>query len=210
MQTANSGFAMISIHVPRVGDDPSRCRAHRQHPYFYPRPPCGGRQNAPPSSANNLSFLSTSPVWGTTLRRHQWRLAEKFLSTSPVWGTTLGRAGITCHSLYFYPRPPCGGRRRCGYCRMYTGRYFYPRPPCGGRPDQHADYRVAERISIHVPRVGDDVVRWLYTAFASYFYPRPPCGGRHGNRGNGGGDASFLSTSPVWGTTQSQSSSRWS
>ena len=35
--------------------------------------------------------------------------------------------------LYFYPRPPGGGRRRNDRKPMVCGRYFYPRPPGGGR-----------------------------------------------------------------------------
>ena len=35
---------------------------------------------------------------------------------------------------YFYPRPPCGGRRS-RWCMQSGGiTNFYPRPPCGGRP----------------------------------------------------------------------------
>ena len=76
------------IHVPRVGDD--ACIFIVILLLF--------------------KFLSTSPVWGTTLPTQQMEFRSTFLSTSPVWGTT---------QLQHYPL-------------------------------RHL------RISIHVPRVGDD------------------------------------------------------
>ena len=57
----------ISIHVPRVGDDGST----------------GGE------AEHTLTFLSTSPAWGTTLAiMGNSGNAAIFLSTSPAWGTT--------------------------------------------------------------------------------------------------------------------------
>ena len=102
----------ISIHVPRVGDDGDPARRGRPSRYFYPRPPCGGRPRLFSHSSSVPSFLSTSPVWGTTGVSEVVVILDRFLSTSPVWGTT-------------------------------------------------AASPVSEpvlRISIHVPRVGDD--RW--------------------------------------------------
>ena len=57
---------IISIHVPRMGDD------------FHHT----GKLTAP------FVFLSTSPVWGTTCLTFGRGLTCIFLSTSPVWGTT--------------------------------------------------------------------------------------------------------------------------
>ena len=79
---------------------------------FYPRPPCGGRQCIYNAEVVDTVFLSTSPVWGTTvvliqntgsgiISIHVPRVGDDssacavvlrrqiFLSTSPVWGTTL-------------------------------------------------------------------------------------------------------------------------
>ena len=56
--------------------------------------------------------------------------------------------------VYFYPRPPRGGRHsRCTSCTAQPN--FYPRPPRGGRPRV---YFIAQR--------------------PANFYPRPPRGGR--------------------------------
>ena len=116
---------------------------------------------------------------------------------------------MTCptagRSSNFYPRPPYGGRPTCASCAPWPQRYFYPRPPYGGRPAKSsaaggrwyfyprppyggrrgpAGYPLPRRISIHVPRMGDDrrsPISWS---------DRP--------------SMRFLSTSPVWGTTAVQ------
>ena len=129
------GLVDISIHVPRMGDDRLM---YSTRPWAQP-------------------FLSTSPVWGTTAQReealakqlaisiHVPRMGDDascgrsgpaaiiFLSTSPVWGTT----GMTA-------------------TRSPPKKYFYPRPPYGGRQLGDLPLEFGEQISIHVPRMGDD------------------------------------------------------
>ena len=56
-------------------------------------------------------------------------------------------------------------------------------------------------ISIHVPRVGDDGSSVVLVHSPANFYPRPPRGGRHGNATYTAISLEFLSTSPAWGTT---------
>ena len=48
-------------------------------------------------------------------------------------------------SLYFYPRPPRGGRRPSN-TRLYLGANFYPRPPRGGRPEPVSPPDTSERF----------------------------------------------------------------
>ena len=57
--------------------------------YFYPRPPCGGRQLLVCTTINQRLFLSTPSVRRAT-------------------GAGAGAAHVVAD---FYPRPPCGGRR---------------------------------------------------------------------------------------------------
>ena len=56
-------------------------------------------------------------------------------------------------------------------------------------------------ISIHVPRVEDDIYLSIIRALISYFNPRPPCGGRHLHSDAYEYCVEFQSTSPVWRTT---------
>ncbi len=80
-------------------------------------------------------FLSTFPVWGATytalrclrctsisihvprvgsdpLPPAVWPAVQLFLSTFPVWGATGKLSALCAHSLYFYPRSPCGERQQ--------------------------------------------------------------------------------------------------
>ena len=63
---------------------------------------------------------------------------------------------------------------------------------------------LAERISIHVPREGDDATMRFCGVDTYYFYPRPPRGGRPQDQPHRGEGGRFLSTSPARGTTRLQ------
>ena len=60
------GDKVISIHVPRVGDDFADAFISTAGADFNPRPPCGGRHLPGGLSSRWRIFQSTSPVWGTT------------------------------------------------------------------------------------------------------------------------------------------------
>ena len=61
-------------------------------------------------------------------------------------------------------------------------RNFYPRPPCGGRRRQRRSEPLAQRISIHALRAEGDYKGEIEEAPRLHFYPRPPCGGRRSGR----------------------------
>ena len=48
---------LISIHVPRAGDDTRRPRLQGENGHFNPRPPCGGRHKCVAIAKNN-GFIS--------------------------------------------------------------------------------------------------------------------------------------------------------
>ena len=79
--------------------------------------------------------------------------------------------------LYFYPRPPRGGRpTRTTRCPSPSN--FYPRPPRGGRRFFGRPVDKATNISIHALREeGDHTSPWNGNPLRN-FYPRPPRGGR--------------------------------
>ena len=124
--------------------------------------------------------------------------------------------------LYFNPRPPCGGRL-AGFSVIAVVLDFNPRPPCGGRLAiitycfpfffisihvprveddlfQHINI-IKVFISIHVPRVEDDSCNSDKDNYTRYFNPRPPCGGRLYLIDHNYLTKIFQSTSPVWRTT---------
>ena len=102
---------LISIHVPRAGDDQRGQFGGSSHTDFNPRPPCGGRR------------------WLASVMLDD----EQFQSTSPVRGTTFSLLPLHFIKQNFNPRPPCGGRLLRRGC-LLPDAYFNPRPPCGGRP----------------------------------------------------------------------------
>ena len=147
----------ISIHVPRVGDDSIQFVM----------------------SIGPVKFLSPAPAGGTTLLRRRLLLKiAGFLSTSPAWGTTDVQDGLlriwrisihvprvgddpiqptsALNPEDFYPRPPRGGRRRSASHRSSVQKFLSTSPAWGTtRGWQRATVLLS--ISIHVPRVGDDL-----------------------------------------------------
>ncbi len=147
-------------------------------PYFYPRPPRGGR---PPPTPSALIFpeifLSTPSARRATLKRFFHG------STPPISIHALreegDRATILCclEPLYFYPRPPRGGRRFLPLQQHKIPR-FLSTP--SARRATGAGSRVQRRfmISIHALREEGDNSAGYFAGFPVNFYPRPPRGGR--------------------------------
>ena len=147
-------------------------RSASRLPYFYPRPPRGGRLRIL-NNFNNVELFLSTPSARRATRFRSWALASR---------------------SNFYPRPPRGGRhlllqhqhperqisihalREEGDCSDTVHhrccRYFYPRPPRGGRPS--------------VLKTGPRPIL--------YFYPRPPRGGRRTTPPRSNTPSGFLST----------------
>ena len=121
----------ISIHIPRVGDDPELLSDIALEGISIHIPRVGDDDKAILQNYVDTLFQSTSPVWGMTPVGVFDLHSVGFQSTSPVWGM--------------------------------TGRHVHG---CGVR-----------RISIHIPRVGDDPQSTLFLGEAGNFNPHPPCGG---------------------------------
>ena len=86
---------------------------------------------------------------------------------------------MVCISTNFYPRSPCGERRRgrAGILRICD---FYPRSPCGERQWMRVDFLTVEEISIHALLAESDAPDQRAAHGTSDFYPRSPCGERPG------------------------------
>ena len=146
--------------------------------YFYPRPPRGGRQ--PPFLLGLLEclFLSTPSA-----RRATRQLVDDMLLAvisihalreegDVQAGTVLGASGpISIHALREE-----GDRRVVPLFGLTL--YFYPRPPRGGRQPGCRPRCRFSKISIHALREEGDESQHHTVAFPLDFYPRPPRGGR--------------------------------
>ena len=118
--------------------------------------------------------------------------------------------------MYFYPRPPRGGRRlrpapehACGLISIHALReegdahktvkenrkaYFYPRPPRGGRLTREYYYSGREQF-LSTPSARRATGAYPRRgAQTSDFYPRPPRGGRPTKEVQSFAAAIFLST----------------
>ena len=85
-----------------------------------------------------------------------------FLSTPSARRATRFLGKRAAKFLYFYPRPPRGGRRKSPG-EATRRQNFYPRPPRGGRPGRHAEGHQQDRISIHALREeGDFCNAWSH------------------------------------------------
>ena len=122
----------ISIHALREEGDncaPPPCLLVR---YFYPRPPRGGRPQTWENKQFSKRFLSTPSARratkdGNAQRCRLWISIHALREEGDVTHLTKEQSRI-----YFYPRPPRGGRPT-GVPGAKVLRNFYPRPPRGGR-----------------------------------------------------------------------------
>ena len=124
----------ISIHALREEGDIYR-PCFRVECYSFLSTPSARRATAHPGGRVDSSerFLSTpSARRATPTLQTASSLWMAFLSTPSARRATGTFSRETCAPLYFYPRPPRGGRPPIP--KLFTCLiYFYPRPPRGGR-----------------------------------------------------------------------------
>ena len=166
---------------------------------FYPRPPRGGRPATHGGQTGGSTFLSTPSARRATRAQCTVIRKKRFLSTPSARRATSRTSRRCSATVYFYPRPPRGGRHiHKGHPRRslaisihalreegdalsavipYRPVNFYPRPPRGGRhlrvltPSNFKDFYPRP------PRGGRRPSRTCCSCSAN-FYPRPPRGGR--------------------------------
>ena len=168
--------------------------------YFYPRPPRGGRLAVPVRYSSFLNFYPRPPRGG----RHQapaamhcrWKIsihalreegdqgsvpcvrhASQFLSTPSARRATFPRSRHTHSILYFYPRPPRGGRRNITSIAA-IGSLFLSTPSARRATNEAVLMDAVFIISIHALREEGDQRPARIFEKRCYFYPRPPRGGR--------------------------------
>ena len=146
--------------------------------YFYPRPPRGGRHYGA-SGCHRLLSISIHALReegdlsgrfcpacccisihalreeGDIMAIWIWFGCPIFLSTPSARRATLWGLWMSSTTVYFYPRPPRGGRPLWPVLPGVL-LYFYPRPPRGGRHNGHLDLVRLPDISIHALREEGD------------------------------------------------------
>ena len=153
-----------------------RRKPERRH--FYPRPPRGGRPDTTDKSKQRMEFLSTPSARRATPDPAGAVVSDQFLSTPSARRATLSFQPKKERALYFYPRPPRGGRRWVRYTPASSALIFI-----------HA---LREEGDCTAQMIDPELVQFLSTPSArratrcfaccgyiiAYFYPRPPRGGR--------------------------------
>ena len=161
---------------------------------FYPRPPRGGRLTSLLTQSTSSRFLSTPSARRATCKYPSARVVTCISIHALREEGDKPRKVHDREPLYFYPRPPRGGRLHCVHGEHAAVKFlstpsarratpdglpldfdridFYPRPPRGGR---HSSPPM------------------IFTSTMD-FYPRPPRGGRLGNTAALSVTSIFLST----------------
>ena len=189
----------ISIHTPLAGSDYAARVVHGEHVDFNPHSPCGERPNHSRSIQQSLTFQSTLPLRGATIRTMQHdRLLQHFNPHSPC-GERPGRPCVRSPALRFQSTLPLRGATQSEH-RGLRIRNFNPHSPCGERPVALLDELIehlfqstlplrgatgralvasgVERISIHTPLAGSDNLSTVSWKAVPYFNPHSPCGER--------------------------------
>ena len=167
---------------------------------FYPRPPCGGRPSRQGFLLCPFSFLSTSPLRGTTHAKPHNGGQRRISIHVPLAGDDKATSWRLTPARNFYPRPPCGGRpagQQIDFCRML----FLSTSPLRGTTGNLANGRQQIIISIHVPLAGDDALSLMPLASPDIFLSTSPLRGTTFSSTALRAWTVFLSTSPLRGTT---------
>ena len=170
-------------------------------PYFYPRPPRGGRRRAASSMIWSLSFLSTPSARRATRTIRQSSSASIFLSTPSARRATPGKTVKIRPGTKFLSTPSA---RRATYGRikdaeaefisihalreegdvrrlsMAFSAWAFLSTPSARRATRNDGDRshCGRRISIHALREEGDLLDVFRPEQQADFYPRPPRGGR--------------------------------
>ena len=111
---------------------------------FYPRSPCGERQNTLQYEYyNSMNFYPRSPCGERHPNMSSHPHNTNFYPRSPCGER---HANLRCHRSdhHFYPRSPCGERPKHSTNPKSRKRNFYPRSPCGERP-----YIIRHAVDLH-------------------------------------------------------------
>ena len=128
--------------------------------------------------AKALTFLSTPSARRATFFQFHFRhWLIYFYPRPPRGGRPAPHSPSSRPRLYFYPRPPRGGRL-AAFSSLFTSLHFYPRPPRGGRQKLHQS-TFNRKSFLSTPSARRATCITLHRqCYFWHFYPRPPRGGR--------------------------------
>ena len=145
----------ISIHALREEGDSTKSPVLPPIAYFYPRPPRGGRPRRPLRMQNLSDFYPRPPRGGRPSASKRSIRRARFLSTPSARRATRAKA-LLCWTLAFLSTPSARRATPCGLRSPSKLMYFYPRPPRGGRRLIDESEVPVDAISIHALREEGD------------------------------------------------------
>ena len=108
----------ISIHALLAESDANLQKNQHQRKHFYPRSPCGERQNSLLMRCRPMRFLSTLSLRRATECTNLAPKPKTFLSTLSLRRATQTQTFKVSALRDFYPRSPCGERPRAANCQQ--------------------------------------------------------------------------------------------
>ena len=173
----NPPVGVISIHTPLAGSDRQwrKCRPARQD--FNPHSPCGERPDGPRMVWSDISFQSTLPLRGVTVRGFEHLVPAEISIHTPLAGSDLAILCQASRSPKFQSTLPLRGATRFGSSRSamspfqstlllrerpssvmtaWSSILFQSTLPLRGATRIPKELWDNYRISIHVPLAGSD------------------------------------------------------
>ena len=149
----------ISIHALREEGDPTSAPFERCRTNFYPRPPRGGRRLNISFRDALREFLSTPSARRATCC-HRHRTGRRCISIHALREEGDG-VDFFCPLVFhqFLSTPSARRATLTSHCSPRMTVYFYPRPPRGGRLSVFQPVAGIEKISIHALREEGDPAR---------------------------------------------------
>ena len=147
---------VISIHALREEGDLGLYRTGSPFVHFYPRPPRGGRRATSTSRKTGSGFLSTPSARRATSVSCMLSVAVLISIHALREEGDLVTTSDSRPKSAFLSTPSARRATRPKISRGGIRLYFYPRPPRGGRPDDAGTEANAGTISIHALREEGD------------------------------------------------------
>ena len=152
-----TGWKYFYPRPPR-GGRPIPAISRRGLENFYPRPPRGGRRGNPDTSGADREFLSTPSARRATHKLyHTTYFNHAFLSTPSARRATFWVIRYLPPLIYFYPRPPRGGRHPLTVPLIELGYVFLSTPSVRRATDLLDFTELVIEISIHALREEGDL-----------------------------------------------------
>ena len=192
--------AVISIHAPRTGSDPTEFVALFTIPNFNPRSPHGERQKGRNGALSLTYFNPRSPHGERLYRNLLMEYIDNFNPRSPH-GERLGNNSLLQISIIFQSTLPARGATVMTNAQFSSLRISIHAPRTGSDPCDGGYFAASFAFQSTLPARGATALVNKYGGNKKYFNPRSPHGERRGEQYATTSYVEFQSTLPARGAT---------